>query len=402
MRDVRVQRIVGVALWAAVVAGGLVLSFQRFADAVDGDMGTDLGTFVHAAELLRSGESIYLEKAYVYSPFVAWMLAPFGTLDQAAGPWTALSIAFCWLAVAAVVATLWKTLRPWQRPVVAGAGLVTILWNYVLVLHLWLGQTDTLVLALLALGVFFASRRWAIASGIAVALTGIVKTWPAGFLLWFLRRDAPRRWWSLVAAATSWVVLLLLTLIFMGPRTFVDWIDRTLELSEQQLVAYSVFGLGRHLFTDNEIMEPLLVAPALGTAVGVALAAGIIALIVLVLRRPSGDSLSMWNLAGALVLLIPVSHIDYRLLVLPLLWVWLATALAERDPRAWAMTAVMALFWIVTFRIQPVDSMQAQGSSGHYVATMAIAVVALTASVLVAARRDRLVRDAARAEALAS
>jgi hypothetical protein len=384
----RTRRWIGAALWLLVVAAGAYLSYERFTDAVTSDLGTDLRVFLNAAELLRSGQSIYLEKAYVYSPLVAWVMLALGSFESAAVIWTIASIVFCWVAVAAVVVTLWSTLRPWQRPVVAGVGLVTILWNYALVLHLWLGQTDTLVLATLAVGVLLTTCRWAAASGFAVALGGIVKTWPAGFLLWFLRRDAPRRWVSIAAAVAAWVLLVIITLITMGPKTFSDWLARTLELSEQQLVAYSVFGLGRHLFTENDIMEPLVVAPAVGTALGLALAMGILVLIAITLRNPSSDSLSMWNIAGALVLLIPVSHIDYRLLMLPLLWVWLATALVDRDWQSWSVTAVMSVFWVVTFRIQPVDSVDAQGSSGQYLAVMAVAIVALAVSVLFARRRD--------------
>jgi hypothetical protein len=49
---------------------------------------------------------------------------------------------------------------------------------------------------------------------------------------------------------------------------------------------------------------------------------------------------------------------------------------------------VMSVFWVVTFRIQPVDSVDAQGSSGQYLAVMAVAIVALAVSVLFARRRD--------------
>lgn len=392
------SRVVTVGLWAVTVVVGAYLSYERFMDAVNSDMGTDLRVFTGAAALLREGASIYGEQAYVYSPLISWLLLPFPSFEAAAVPWTVLSLAACWIAVAAVVATLWTTLRAWQRPIVAGVGLVTILWNYALVLHLWLGQTDTLVLALLALGVLLGSRGHAAASGIAVGLTGIIKTWPVGFLLWFARRGAARRWVSLGAAAACWAAALLLTLAFMGPRTFADWIARTLELSEQRLVAYSALGLGRHLFTENDIMDALVVFPILGTVVGLVLAAGVAVLAFVTLRHPGSDSFSMWNLAGAIILLLPVSHIDYRLLMLPLLWVWLAHALSERSRSAWAMTAVMLVFWWVTFRIQPVDSVDARGSSGHYLAVMAIAFAAPACSVLVAARRDRAMRKIATAE----
>jgi len=87
----------------------------------------------------------------------------------------------------------------------------------------------------------------------------------------------------------------------------------------------------------------------------------------------------MWNVAGAVILLIPVSHLGYRLLLLPLVWVWVAHLLARpRMPWYWVMTAISAVFFGVTFRWTPLDS----NSSGE---PLQLSIVILAALVLLAA-----------------
>lgn len=380
------KRTVPVILWLLAVAVGVVLTIQRYRAAVVGDAGIDLETFVTAANAVRDGGSVYDATGYVYLPPLAWVFLPFPTLEAAIGPWAIISLTACWAAVAAVTATLWSDLNAWQRPAVAGFALATLLYNSVTTLELWLGQNDTLVLLTMAGAVFLASRRWAAASGAAVALGAILKSWPGAMGLWLLRAGAPHRWRAVIGAFATGAGALVIVAIVSGPQTILAWIERTVSFSEQDLVAYSVWGVGRHLFDDSGVMPPLVEAAALGTAVSWILAAVVVAAIVVVLLRPGTDSLSMWNIATAVILLLPVSHLWYRLLMLPLLWVWVAVALRRpRDPLVWASVALAAGAWIVTFRWEPLDN-RAAGDPWQFVIVMAAAVALLVVSTCAAAR----------------
>lgn len=381
-------RVLTAALWVGTVVLGLVLSYQRYREGVAGVAGIDLGTYLEASLSARAGGSVYDALAYVYLPFTAWMMLPFSTVAEAIGPWTIASLVACWGAVAAVTATLWRSLRPWQRPVLAGIGLVTTLYSVVLSIELWLGQNDAFVLLTTALAVLLASLRLGAPSGVAVAIGAALKSWPAAFGLWLLRRDAPRRWRSVIAAAATGVVALAIVAIVAGPATIGEWIARTQELSEQQLVAYSVWGMGRHLFGDSGVMQPIVDSPALGTVVAWLLAAAVCGAIVVVLVRPGSDSLAMWNIAAAVVLLLPVSHLAYRLFMLPLVWVWAAQAMRRpKDPWVLAAAGVSIVFWVAAFRLPAIDSMNA-GSPSQYVSIMLLSLVTLGVSVAAAAVRD--------------
>nr|WP_279587837.1 glycosyltransferase 87 family protein [Microbacterium ulmi] len=352
-------------------------------------------TFVDAADHARAGRSVYEAPEYTYLPFLAWILLLFPDFDAAIVPWTAASIASAWGAVTATVVALRGALKGWRAPLVWGLGLVTIMYNQVTVIQQWLGQTDFFLMLLLALAVLLASFRQSALSGVALALAALLKTWPAMIGLWLLRRGAPRRAWSVVAAVATGAVGLLVVALVSGPATLVEAFEKSLVISRLDLVPFSVWGIGGHLFTDSGNIEPLVEAPVLGAIISWALAIGVIALIALILWRPGDDSLSMWNLVAAVTLLLPLSHLSYRLLVLPLLWVWAAHALSDR--RRWTsvvMVALLGLFWVVTFRLTPVN--EVGGSSPwHYLLVMAVGIAAIAASVLAAARRTPQVSSSA-------
>ncbi|MCH6230736.1 DUF2029 domain-containing protein [Microbacterium sp. CFH 31415] len=382
------KTVLSVVMWIAVVLIGAYISVQRFQDAVGSDIGTDLRTFVAAAEHIREGRSPYTEFGYVYPPLVAWVLLPFEDFDAAVGPWTAASILSLWGAVAAITATFWRVLSWWQRPVLAGIAIVSALYSALLSLDLWLGQTDTFLPLVASLAVFFASRNRQIASGVSLAFGAIIKSWPVGLGLWMFRRGVQHRARLIGATLGTGVAFLLIALIVHGPGIFGEWIDRTLVLSEQDLVAYSVWGAGRHLFTQSAALAPLFVAPVVATAVSWLLAAAVIALIVVALRRPGDDALSMFNIALAVVLLIPVCHLWYFVLALPLLWVWIAHAMkGTRRLESLIAVGVLAVWWVIVFRLPPLDN-QFGESTPQYIAVVFSSLLALGVSVTLAARAD--------------
>lgn len=382
------KRVLTVVLWAGIVAVGLYLSMQRYRDAVSSDIGTDLRIFVDAADRIRSGGSPYDAPGYVYSPFVAWLLLPFPDFAAAVGPWTAASLAALWGAVAFVAATFWRQLSWWQRPALAGISLVSVLYSPLLSLDLWFGQTDPFLPLVSAAAVFFASRSRQVASGVSLAFGAIIKSWPVGLGLWMFRRGVRHRGRLIAATIGTGAAFLALAVILHGPDLFGEWIERTVELSAQPLIAFSVWGAGRHLFTQTPALEPLFISPALAAVVSWGLAAVVVGLIVWTLLRPGDDALSMWNIAAGVVLLLPVSHLWYQLLIIPLLWTWIAHAfIARRRLEPLIGVAALTLWWVIVFRLPPLDNRFAE-STPQYIGVVGSTLLALAVSVFLAARLD--------------
>ncbi|ANC32730.1 hypothetical protein I598_3220 [Isoptericola dokdonensis DS-3] len=385
------MRVLTVLAWALTALVAAVLSVQRYRAVVaDPSAGHDLGIFVDAATLVRAGTDPYTAVGYVYPPPLAVLLAPLADLDLL-GAWTVTSILALLGGIAAVLATVWSRTTSWERPLVALLAVVTMLWSHPVSFSLWLGQTDALVFLALALAALAGVRGRPGAAGAALAVAAAVKTWPALVGVWVLRRGAVGRLRTVVVAVAVFAGLVALACIPLGPGAVGRWVDRTLSMSDQPLAAYSVWGVGRDLFADSGVLTPVAVAPVVGTAITVVLVAWVATLLVVALRRPGDPALGLWHVVGCVLLLLPVSHVWYLPMTLPVLWVW-----AARRPRVdvarWAaVLAVLLVCWWCAFRTWAGDP-RAPETTG-YVVVVAAQLVALTVSVL--ASRSGRGREAA-------
>ncbi|GAA1060116.1 glycosyltransferase family 87 protein [Agromyces bracchium] len=381
-------------LWLIAVSVGLALSVQRLPDASQRSAGVgavDLRIFLDAAQSVVAGESVYDVDGYVYLPFVAWSLLGATDMRSTITPWAIAAIAAAWCIAVVTLVPLWDRLTRWQRPVVFGVALVALLYNKVTLNQLELGQVDFFVLLLLAGAATAAWYRRSAASGALIAVAALVKTWPVLIGVWLLRSSESRPLRALAGALIAGTAGVLAATALSGPTMIPEWVSRTIELSRQDLVSFSVWGAGVELFTADSAGGPLVVSPVLAVVLPWVLAGGVAALIVIALRWPGDHGLAMWNVAGAVVLLLPVSHISYRLLMLPLVWTWLAICMSRRYTTATRRVAVIALvatsfFWIVTFRFAAY--LAAMGSTGLYVAVMLSTMLALAASVFAARALD--------------
>lgn len=372
-------------LWAGVLIGTADQVWKRLHYTVEARYAEDLLIFFRAAQHVRAGESPFLEEWYTYSPLVAWVFSIFSSEESALWWWTAGSLGAGLASVALVTATLWRHLSVWQRPLVAGVASITLFYSYITEASLKLGQTDLLVLMTTSATVFFASRSWTATSGVLVAVGALVKTWPAAFGLWFFRRGARGRWRSVSAAAGAVIVFCAAVLVMSGPGVFGEWWTRTVGFSSQPHLAYSVWGLGDFLFRDNGVVTPLIDSPILATAVSWAAAALVVACLIFALRFPGSDSFAMWHVTSAMILLLPVSHLSYRLLALPLLWVWCAHAL--RHPRLGSILVLglLGVQWLFTARVRPVEEAPQEGAL-QFAIFMSLVLASLVMSVLMAPR----------------
>jgi hypothetical protein len=114
-RPVR-SRILTATGWALTVALAVALGYQRYAEAIAGGPGADLGAWLDASELARSSGDIYDARGYTYSPLIAWLLLVFPDPVSAMAGWTALSLALGpWPSVSSSSRTA-RSSRAGERP----------------------------------------------------------------------------------------------------------------------------------------------------------------------------------------------------------------------------------------------------------------------------------------------
>lgn len=377
------RRVLLVLAWAVVAAVAGVLVAQRHADAVASGLGMDLEFFLDAAALARAGEDPYDAEGYTYTPLLAWLLMPLAGSDAAMPVWTAATLASGALGIILVVLAVRGRLGGWRTPAVAAIAAVTLLYNPMLSIELFLGQAQLPLLALIAAAVLAGDRAPAL-SGVLLGLGALLKTWPVVLIAWFLRAGQVRPARAVLGALATVGAFLAITAVVLGPQGLGRLVERTLGLSEQPLDLFSVWFFARQGVAGTDEPVPLGEAPVFGLLLSVVLALGVAALVLLVLRRPGDRSLAMWNLVGATTLLLPVSHPFYLLLVLPLLWVWVAVALDPRSPGgrrdAAVAVAVLAAWWVVVFRL-PIDD-----AGWRQFATVTATLVAIAVSGILAAR----------------
>ncbi len=385
----RVARVLEAAAWAAVAILALLLSVQRFLDAtVSGDVGIDLGFFLDGAEHVADGGDPYDASGYAYTPLLAWLLVPLVDHPRAMPIWVGVELAAGLAAIAFVLLAARDRLAGWRAPLLAGVAVVTLLFSSTVSTELFLGQVQLVLLAIISLAVLLEPRR-PMLSGAVLAVAGLLKTWPGMLVLWFLRVGQRKRALALLGVLAAVVAFALVVLVVLGSDGIGRFFERTFGLGEQPRGAYSVWYFARQGVPGTTEPIPLGDAPIGGLVLSGLLAVVVVGLIVLMLLRPGDASVTMWNLVGATILLLPVSHPFYRLLMLPLLWVWLSFALApaaaDRWRRRWAVVAASVLggWWIVVFRLPPDDDGWLQGVD------VAVTLAALAVSVVAAALLPR-------------
>lgn len=382
-----------VALWSAAGIAAAILMVSEWRSAAEAGIGTDLGYFLDAARRVVLHESVYGASEYVYSPMIAWILAPFAASSTISVWWAGVVLAGCLTAIIAMMVVLWPVTENWQRPLLALVMVVTMLCDATLGTELRLGQVDTVVLAVVAVSLLLQRLRRPVVAGAVLAIAALVKTWPILFALWLLRKSADGRRRAIAGFVGTVLFFLVIVLVVDGPQECANWFGRTRSMSSQHFAVWSATGVGRELFTVTGDFIPIADLPALATMIGLALGAYVVLVLALVLWRPGDAILSLWHVVMASVLLLPVSHLQYFLLFVPLLWVWAAYAIRDRW-RGPALVAVIAMAarWVAPYVMEaiPVDS------RWKYLAVMTANLVALGVSAVCA---SRYIEDAVRSPA---
>jgi hypothetical protein len=133
----------------------------------------------------------------------------------------------------------------------------------------------------------------------------------------------------------------------------------------------------------------LVASKALEAAATLVLAAWVIGLLVLTLRRCTDATIGFWQVAVCVVLLVPASHEFYCLYTLPLLWIWCARALVVRSLRSVEALVAGMLFvcWVVMHHDW--HGYIPGYPAWHYVILFAANLAAATISVFGERLRDR-------------
>jgi len=356
------RRLVVISLWILAVLGTLALAYERyhsnasFIPRSNLTRSHDFWIFYHAAQQISDGRSPYavhlvaINPGYVYSPLVALLLVPFVHLGVSVlwRAWLAASVlALVATAVLASRAEAFSS-KDWSAPVLFGVASGSLLRFQPTIVLFSNGNSDAFVLFLLGVAALATERGRGIASGVLLGLVGVIKTWPWAIVLVVVRRGVVQRRRTVLAFALVSMSAPLLALFPRGPSELLQWMRNSTTASSQNLVSTSVWGAPRALFTTTGTARPVLVSTPLHWLTMIIFAAWVIALLTICLRWSTNSRLSFWNITGCVVLLLPVSHADYTVYLLPIMWIWLARALSEKKWRSptTLVAGAMCIWWV--------------------------------------------------------
>ena len=307
------------AVMAAGVAGAGLLLLALVVFSGSAGYGYDLAAYLDAAARVAAGGSPYQPQTlggpfnpgpaglYLYPPPLAVLLAPVSGLATSA-------VAAGWWIVRVGLLAVGCAVMPVPRWVRAAVLLVLAL-SYPTLIDLNLGNVSLLVLVASCLAWRWLDRP---ASGVATAVAMAVRPTLVVVLVWWLVR---RRWQPVLWALGGGLVLIGLTLPFVGVGGYTDYLSVVRDLS-------NVTGVPRNVDLASAALllgvSPGIVQPALVVQYALGLGA-----VLLALRQDRDVGFVM--VTGASLLLAPLIWVHYLVvLALP------AALLAGRGFR-WAV-----------------------------------------------------------------
>ncbi len=354
-RDVADPRWIGLLLLGLILWLLLSITYKGAVNPDSPITGVDFRVYYHAAERLVAGESLYVQQTgteggYLYTPLLAWLIQPLARLPFA----TALKIWFAinTLTLLAAIGLSALALRLRWSDTARVALMVLIAFRFwPTVMSFGYGQVNFALVAVIA-GMMLAAQRqswWAF--GLMLALGAMIKPWMIGLLLY---PAVFRKWsalaWSLVATAA----LMAGAFALVG---FAEW-PRFLHVlatnSEQSgLVSQSILGFARLHFAPNILVEPFTTDAAVKWGfVGAGALAVFGALGWLWLRpsvaSPYEERLRFGFTTVSLLLLLPLCHSEYFMLLLPLLWTLLLSKDAPRAARVIGIGVALFAYVLLT------------------------------------------------------
>ncbi len=367
------------------------------AGALMGGNNIDFRFFFRAAELVSEGRNPFATDAgYVYFAPLALLLYPFAhtsQLDVLRG-WTVLELA----AFAAAVVTMTCALRSrlgasWHVPIFFAICTATGLHFWPMTFEFLVSNDDIFVLLLIVAAAASWKAERPLWFGIAVGAACLIKVWPVLLLLAVLQVgiDTRRRVRAVAATALVIVIGLVTNLIPAGAPEFRSFFTRVFHQKSQQLVSDSIGGIPRLLFSNSGLARPVTVSSELRYLLMVILGLWVVGMLVLSLRTRPEPMLCVVNTTLFAILVIPVSHLQYTILALPVLWYWVAqfTVLIDGWRRSgWSRVVTILLvatvvgWYLVQTRSWPGDAYPPSISAVRFCVVFAANLALFSASVL--------------------
>ena len=386
----RRQQLVVAVLWVGVLLVTAVFAYHRYTTTVSGPGGFDFHTFVRAGRAIADGHSPYANPThspypYVYPPLIALLLAPFSHVAFATlwHTWTGLQLTALGVTAGAFVVARADRLVPWTRPLVFGLCVLSAMHFWPTTYGLYIGQSDVFVLAAVMLSALAAARALPATRGVFLGIAGLLKAWPAAVALVLVQRGLRDRVRSLVALVLTLLLAPVMALAVGGTSGLSAFVKSVFNARQQNLVSNSVWGVPFLLFSHSGLAKPLTVSKPLEVVAVLVLAAFVVGLLVVTLRIAGDPVLCTWNVMVCIVLLLPISHLAYSVLVLPLLWIW-GVKLVDPETRSLpnaVVFGVLVVWWVVQSKAWPGDGSSAAISSVRFSVVFVVNLMAVTASV---------------------
>jgi hypothetical protein len=262
----RLRRVVTTA--ARVVAFALVLLRIQEGIVASRTLAQDGIVYIAAGERLNAGHRLYallpsdrpilLNPPFYDSPFVSppFTAVPFRALallptDFVLGLWWVV----CFVAMAAVL--LWFA---WRLPV--PTALLTVLLGTPIVFQLGHGNNQSLVLVGTIATWRLATTSRERAAGWLTGLLTVVKLFPAMLVVW---AAAGRRWAEVAAAIVATIILTIVSALFAGPSSFVEFLGTHVSPTRVSLPGWLMgVGMSSTVAIVSVLVVGLLVVVALG------------------------------------------------------------------------------------------------------------------------------------------
>ena len=329
--------VVGLALLTVVVLGVLMVHRAAFST----ELNSDFITYRAAGWAVLTGSDIYKVQnprgwPYVYPPPFAILMTPFAEMSAftASVIWYLFSVILVVSSVQMSVTMVRSALGRFGR---------NPFWLYALpfaMVLLWVGQgavegqATILTLWLLMLALYRSQRGRDIAGGTALACAALLKVFPLALLAYFLRE---RRWRLVMAAITALIVggIALPALVYGWQRNLTywqEWIAVVAQPSLEDRAPRLQSDVTDRVFSPdnprNQALQAVLWRLGAETQAR-SLTAGVGLMMVLAMLVSSRRMQAQPNLINAsawlvwLLVIAPVSHFHYHMLVL-----WPMTVLA--------------------------------------------------------------------------
>ena len=352
--------VLGLALVTVVVLGVLMVHRAAFST----ELNSDFATYRAVGWAVLNGNDIYKVQnsrgwPYVYPPPVAILMTPFAKASAFAG-----SIVWYLLSVILVVSSVQMCVMMVR---VLGLFGRNPFWLYVLSFVMvlpWVGQaavegqTTILTLWLLMIALYRSQRGKDISAGTALACAGLLKVFPLALLAYFTWK---KRWRLVMATMTALIVvgIALPALVYGWQRNLTywqEWVAAVVQPSLGVEVLRPQSKVNDRVHSpknaQNQALRAVLwrlgaekQARFLTVVVG-----SVMALAMLVLVRPARSQQDLLIAAAWLawiVVIAPVSHFHYHMLVLLPMTVLAFLALVKTDSLLTTLARVTLILYLL-------------------------------------------------------